>query len=223
MPDLRQDLYLIADEMRGMATIHKRFAENVYHAERADHLMQLAAKVAALADENPPEIVQQIFNGDPWLRFSPAIGADAAVFNPAGEILLIQRKDNAHWAMPGGLVEIGQTLAQAALRELWEEAGLRGRAVRLLGIFDGRQWGSRFKVHLVHPVFLVECDDLTPSPGIESLDARFFSRNALPTEMHAGHELRVPKCFDLVQQPTTYFDPADSYTGDLPLHQRPQS
>lgn len=223
MTDLKQELYLIADEMRGMATLHKMFADNVYHVERADHLMQLAAKVASLVDENQPEIVQQLFNGDPWLRFSPAIGADAAVFNPAGEILLIQRKDNAHWAMPGGLVEIGQTLAQAALRELWEEAGLRGRVVRLLRVFDGRHWESRTKVHLVHPVFLIECDDLTPSPGIESLDARFFNRNELPKEMHAGHELRVPKCFDLVKQPDTYFDPADSYTVDLPLHQRPQS
>jgi ADP-ribose pyrophosphatase YjhB (NUDIX family) len=213
---------LIADEMRGMATVHKMFAENVYHAERADHLMLLAARVAALVDENELETVQELFNAEPWLRFSPAIGADAAVFNPAGEILLIQRKDNGRWAMPGGLAEIGQTFAEAAVRELWEEAGLRGRAVRLLGIFDGPRWGSRIKVHLAHAVFLVECEDLVPSPGVESLDARFFSRYALPDEMHAGHELRVPKCFDLLTTTEAYFDPADSATSILSAHQRPQ-
>src|SRR5690349_9417590 len=152
MADLKQALYLIADEMRGMATLHKFFAENVYHAERADQLMRLAAKVASLVDENAPETVQAIFSAEPWLRFSPAIGTDAAVFNPNGEILLIQRKDNGRWAMPGGVVEIGQSLAEAALRELWEEAGLRGRVIRLLGMFDGRIWRSQSKLHLVHPV-----------------------------------------------------------------------
>lgn len=221
MPDLKQALYLIADEIRGIATLQKRFAENVYLAAHADELMALAAKVAALVDENDLAVVQEIFSAEPWLRFSPAIGVDAAVFNPDGELLLIQRRDNGRWAMPGGLVEIGQTIAEGALRELWEEAGLRGRVVRLLGVFDGRPWGSQSKVHLIHPVFLVECATLTPSPGIECLDARFFSRDALPAEMHTGHELRVPKCFELYEQCETYFDPADSVGAEMPMHQRP--
>lgn len=221
MADLKQALYLIADEMRGMATLQKRFAGNVYEAERADHLMELAAKVAALVDENELAVVQEIFSAEPWLRFSPAIGTDAAVFNAQGEILLIQRRDNGRWAMPGGLVEVGQVLAEAALRELWEEAGLLGRVVRLLGVFDSKLWGSQDKVHLVHPVFLVECEDLTPSPGIEAVDAQFFGREALPAEMHAGHERRVPKCFELYEQCETYFDPADSVGTEMPMHQRP--
>jgi len=220
--DLKQALYLIADERRGMATLHKRFAENVYHAERADHLMHLAAKLAALVDENPPDIVQAIFDAEPWQRFSPSIGVDAAVFNPQREILLIQRKDNNHWAMPGGIAEVGQTLAEAVLRELWEEAGLRGRVVRLLGLFDGRRWLSKTKVHLIHPVFQVECASYTPVPGIEAVDARFFSRAALPTPMHYGHDLRVPKCFELLDQAETYFDPADSSGEAMPHHQRPE-
>jgi 8-oxo-dGTP pyrophosphatase MutT (NUDIX family) len=221
-PDLKQALYLIADEMRGMASQHKYFAENVYHVERADHLMALAAKVAALVDESDATTINDIFSNDAWLHFSPLIGVDSAVFNPDGEILLIQRKDNASWAMPGGIAEIGETPAEAALRELWEEAGLRGRVVRLLGLFDGRLWKSEVKIHLIHPVFLVECADLNASPGIETLDARFFSRDALPP-MRGGHEVRVPKCFELCHQPDAYFDPADSTTGDMPMIQRPQS
>ena len=223
MADLKQALYLIADEIRGMATLQKRFAENVYHAERADHLMELAAKVAALVDENEFTVVQEIFSAEAWLRFSPAIGTDAVVFSAQNEILLIQRKDNKRWAMPGGLVEVGQVLAEAALRELWEEAGLRGRVVRLLGVFDSKLWGSQDKVHLIHPVFLVECENLMPSPGVEAVDARFFSRDALPQDMHAGRERRVPKCFELYERCETYFDPADSMGAEMAMHQRPQT
>ena len=120
MNDLRQELYLIADEMRGMATIGKHFAHNIYEVERAHRIMELAAKIAAMADDEPLEIIKAVFDAEPWRRYSPAIGAEAAVFNAKGEILLIQRSDNQSWAMPGGVAEIGQTLSEAVLRELWK-------------------------------------------------------------------------------------------------------
>ncbi len=222
MNELQQALYLIADEMRGMASLSNHFADNVYHVERAHRMMELAAQVAALADDQPPDTVKTIFEQEPWLHFSPVIGVEAAVFNPQGEILLIQRRDNAHWAIPGGVAEIGHTLAESALRELWEEAGLRGRVERLLAVFDGRLWGSRAKVHLVHPVFLVTCDDLTPHPGIEAIDAGFFARDHLPPRLHPGHDRRIPRVFEALDRPA-FFDPADSRAAAMPMEQRPGS
>ncbi len=221
MDDVRQELYLIADEMRGMATLSKHFAGDVYAIERAHRIMELAAKVAALAEGRPQREIQNLFDAEPWLRISPAIGVDAAVFNARGEILLIQRRDNAHWAMPGGVAEIGQTLAEAVLRELWEEAGLRGEVQRLLGVFDGRLWQSQDRVHIVHPVFLVACAELEPTPGIETVDARFFPPDALPTPLHRGHDVRVPKCIALMRDGETFFDPAASTDQIMPTHQRP--
>ncbi|HLF09262.1 MAG TPA: NUDIX domain-containing protein [Dehalococcoidia bacterium] len=179
MDDFRQALYLIADEMRGMATLAKQFG-NVYEAERAHRIMEIAARVAALADDRPTAEIQAFFEAEPWLRISPAVGVDAFVVNTDAEILLVQRRDNSRWCMPGGVAEIGQTFAEAVLRELWEEAGLRGEVKRLLGVFDGRIWGSPDKVHLMNMVFQVECRDLSPKPGLETLDARFFPRDRLP-------------------------------------------
>ena len=218
MPDLQQTLYLIADEMRGMATIGNHFANNIYEVERAHRIMELASKIAALADEQPPEMVKQIFEAEPWLRISPAVGVEAAVFNSQREILLIQRRDNGKWCLPGGVAEIGQTFAEAALRELWEEAGMRGAVKRLLGVFDGRLWDSRSKGHLVHLIFHVECPNMTPKPGVEALDARFFDKAALPP-LFQGHTVRVPKCFDLLES-ETYFDPAESLNAVMPTHQQ---
>ena len=42
MGDVRQELYLIADELRGMATLGKHFAHNVYEVERAHRIVELA-------------------------------------------------------------------------------------------------------------------------------------------------------------------------------------
>ncbi len=150
---------------------------------------------------------------------SPVVGVDAAVFNPRGEILLIQRRDNAHWAMPGGLSEIGMSFAETAVKELWEEAGMRGQVVRLLGMFDARYWGSRVKAHLINMVFRVVCDDLTPSPGIEALDAGYFARDALPQPLHPGHDTRIPVVFERLDR-DAYFDPADSREAYLSSIQR---
>ena len=221
MDDVKQALYLIADELRGMASVGNYFATNVYEVERAHRLMELAAKVAALVDEATPEGVRTRFDAEPWLRFSPAVGVEAVVLNGRGEILLVQRNDNAHWAMPGGIAEIGETPAEAVLRELWEETGLRGRVRRLVALFDGRYWGSRSKVHILNLVFLVECRELSPVPGIEMLDAHFFAGDQLPQPLHPGHDVRVPTCLQLVERGTTYFDPAASDDTDMPMDQRP--
>jgi len=219
--DARQELYLIADELRGVATLGKRYASTLYEAERADQVMLLAARLASLADGTPLEPIAASFDDEGWLRVSPAIGTEALVFNERGEILLLRRRDNHHWCMPGGIAEIGQSIAEGALRELWEEAGLRGEVVRLVGVFDAPRWGSRSKVHLMAHVFLVHCTDLNAVPGVEMLEAGFFSPDALPQPMQPGHDRRLLVCLEMMRSGQTYADPASTYGLDLPMHQRP--
>jgi ADP-ribose pyrophosphatase YjhB (NUDIX family) len=224
MNDLRQQLYLIADKMRGMASLSDTFAGNVYEAERAQHLMALAAEVAALASdgEESLEDIQAIFETRPWLRVSPAVGVDAVVINPAGELLLLRRKDNGRWGLPGGILEAGEAPAQGVLRELWEEAGMRGEVRALLGVFDALAWGSRAKAHYIALTFHVICQEYTPAPGVEMLEAAYFPTDRLPNPLHFGYERRLPKCLEMLTQGEVYFDPAASYQLDMPMHQRPK-
>ena len=219
--DLRQRLYLIADELRGLASLSGFYADNAHETERAHRAMGLAAELAALADGAAPETVRADFLAEPWLRFSPAVGVDAAVFDPEGRLLLVLPEGDVGWAMPGGLADIGETPPEAVLRELWEEVGLRGRVRRLLGLFDARRWGTRAKVHLIQLVFLVECERLIPSPGVEILDAGFFPPDDLPQPLRVGHDTRIPKVLDVLRGSSTFFDPADSSNADPPMHQRP--
>jgi 8-oxo-dGTP pyrophosphatase MutT (NUDIX family) len=53
----------------------------------------------------------------------------------SGEILLICRADNGNWALPGGAVDIGESLPQAAVRETREETGIVCRITGLSGIY----------------------------------------------------------------------------------------
>jgi ADP-ribose pyrophosphatase YjhB (NUDIX family) len=60
---------------------------------------------------------------------------NVAVTNDADDILLIRRSDNGNWALPGGAVDLGESLAQAAVRETKEESGIDCEITGLTGIY----------------------------------------------------------------------------------------
>jgi ADP-ribose pyrophosphatase YjhB (NUDIX family) len=54
--------------------------------------------------------------------------------NDAAEILMIRRTDNGNWALPGGAVDLGESVAQAAVRETLEESGILCAVTGIVGI-----------------------------------------------------------------------------------------
>ena len=60
---------------------------------------------------------------------------NVAVTNDAGEVLLIRRSDNYNWALPGGAVDLGESVTQAAVRETLEESGIECEVTGLSGIY----------------------------------------------------------------------------------------
>ena len=84
----------------------------------------------------------------------PILAASAAVFRPDGTVLLGARRTGPFsgiFSLPGGLVETGETLEEAALRELEEETGVRGQIVAFNGWREviNREDDGRVKRHYV--------------------------------------------------------------------------
>jgi 8-oxo-dGTP pyrophosphatase MutT (NUDIX family) len=62
--------------------------------------------------------------------------ASAVVIDDAGRILLHRRRDNGFWALPGGKMELGESVAECAMREVKEETGLDISITRIVGIYS---------------------------------------------------------------------------------------
>jgi ADP-ribose pyrophosphatase YjhB (NUDIX family) len=60
---------------------------------------------------------------------------NVVIENDAGEILMIRRSDNGNWAVPGGAIDLGESMSQAALRETKEESGIDCEILDVIGIY----------------------------------------------------------------------------------------
>lgn len=99
------------------------------------------------------------------------------------QILLIQREDFEVWGLPSGEVEDGESLAQAAIREVKEETGFAVRLTRLVGLYTKPQWAGT-SMNATCVLFAAEIigGELTTSTD-ETLNAGFFSIDALPNNI----------------------------------------
>jgi ADP-ribose pyrophosphatase YjhB (NUDIX family) len=61
---------------------------------------------------------------------------NVVVVNDTREILMIRRSDNENWAVPGGAIDLGESVAQAAIRETLEESGITCELTGLVGIYS---------------------------------------------------------------------------------------
>lgn len=60
---------------------------------------------------------------------------NVVVVNDADEILLIRRSDNGNWAVPGGAIDLGESMVDAAIRETREESGIETAITGIVGIY----------------------------------------------------------------------------------------
>ena len=129
------------------------------------------------------------------------VGADAAVFDEQGRILLQKRADFKVWGLPGGSIEVGETREQAVRREVKEESGLDVQVVRLVGVYSDPEYTTtRYPSgDLVHYVSLTfECRVLggrLRADCDESLAMEFFRQDRLPPDLLRDHRPRIADAF----------------------------
>jgi len=106
---------------------------------------------------------------------TPLLSTDCVVFNPRGEVLLIQRKNppfQGQFALPGGFVDVGETVEDACRRELMEETGVKAGRLTLVGVYSDPKRDPRG--HTASVVFMTRVRSSKVEAGDDAASAQWI-------------------------------------------------
>ena len=118
---------------------------------------------------------------------TPKLMVDVIVPSEEGHILLIRRASDPYegqWALPGGFVEVGETLEAAAVREAEEETGLKVEIVRLVGVYSDPDRDPRG--HNVSCAYLARAREGELAPASDAAEVSFLDPSTV--ELAFDHE-----------------------------------
>ncbi|MBU5439126.1 NUDIX hydrolase [Tissierella sp. MSJ-40] len=134
--------------------------------------------------------------------------AGVIILDNEKRVLLQHRTDNNTWGIPGGCIEPGETVEEAAKREVYEETGITVDEIELFNIYSGEEQHYTYpngdEVYFINIVFITKrfqgdiCLD-----EIESKDVRFFQIDDIPKEITPAC---IPVLRDLRCKIDTYFN-----------------
>lgn len=122
---------------------------------------------------------------------------NVVIENDNGEILFIRRSDNGNWAVPGGAIDLGESMSDAAVRETQEETGIDCEVVGLVGIYTDPKhiilYTSNGEARQEFSIVLrARMTGGRPTPSSESTEVRWFAaREVADLQMDGSMRRRI--------------------------------
>lgn len=183
-----------AIRIQSIAQCGLAYAKDVYDIERYEQLREIAAEMISCKTEIPLDKVKTLFCNEEGYQ-TPKLDTRAAIFRD-NKILLVHEK-NGTWSMPGGWVDVMESIESNTVKEVKEEAGLDAEAERVIAIQDRNKHNLPPYAYGVCKVFLL-CKVTGGSfvENIETIGYDYFAMDELPVlaEEKCNRE-QVEMCF----------------------------
>ena len=144
-----------ARRLQALSQTGLTYASDPYDIERYGALRRIAAEMAAPgASEAEIAAVEKAFARDTGYA-TPKVDVRGVVFDAEGKILLVRERSDGKWTLPGGWADVGDSPSENVEREIFEEAGFRARATKLLAVYDRSRHGHPPMLHHVYKMFFL--------------------------------------------------------------------
>lgn len=170
-----------AREIQALAQTGRTYAVNEFQLGRYRRLTEIAAEMLSTQAGIDYQPVFQSFSAQNGYA-TPKVDVRGAVFRE-GKLLLVEERMDGGWTLPGGWADVGDRPAGAAEREVWEEAGFRVKARKLVGVYDANRLKPLEMYHAFKLVFLCDLIDGVATPSNETSRVDFFAEDEIPDEL----------------------------------------
>ena len=154
------------------------YTENIYDIERWEQLRDISAEMISWQYDTPIEKVKEVFCFEKGYQ-TPKIDTRGVIVKD-GKILLVQ-ESTGEWAMPGGWVDVYESIGESVVKEVWEEAGLQAKAERIIAVQDRDKRNPPPFIYKICKIFVL-CTALGGEfkPNSETLASGYFGPDGLP-------------------------------------------
>ena len=166
--------------LQALAEIGLAYSDNNYDIERYEEIQEICLDMLGQLTDVPITKIKAIIQENNGYK-TPKVDVRAVVFNPEGQILLVQEKADGCWALPGGWADVGYTPRMIAEKECFEEAGLTVKSNKLIAVMDKTAQQMPPEFEYVYKLF-IRCEpmDTEIAAGAETDDVGWFNENELP-------------------------------------------
>ncbi|MDO5779823.1 MAG: NUDIX hydrolase [Clostridium sp.] len=167
-----------AIEIQSIAQCGLTYTKDVYDKERYEQLRNIAAEMLSYKTEIPVNKIKNLFCNEKGYQ-TPKLDTRAAIFKD-GKILLVHEKSGT-WSLPGGWVDVLESIESNTIKEVKEETGLDIVAKEIIAIQDRNKHNTPLYPYGVCKVF-VQCNLIGGEfvENIETTEIGYFSLDNLP-------------------------------------------
>ena len=170
-----------AIEIQALAQNGLTYTKDVYDKERFERLREISAEMLAEKTDIPVDKVKDLFCNEKGYQ-TPKLDTRAAIFKD-GKILLVH-ENNGTWALPGGWVDVLESVGSNTIKEVKEETGLDVRNQKIIAIQDRNKHNTPSYVYGICKVFVL-CELLGGEfkENTETTEIKYFSLDEVPQNL----------------------------------------
>ena len=184
-------------EIQSLAQNGLAYTNNVYDKERFERLRDISAEMLSMKSDSSLEKVKDLFCSEKGYQ-TPKLDTRAVIFKD--DKILLVKENNGTWSLPGGWVDVLESVASNTVKEAKEETGLDVVPKRIIAIQDRNKHNKPIYAYGICKIFVL-CEVIGGKfeKNIETIETNYFSLDELPLLAEAKtNKEQIEMCFKAV-------------------------